>query len=268
MPEPRRLRLFLTGASAGIGLAIAQRLIQEGHEVWGTARDLTRLPTFSGFHPVRMDLLDNESIREGFAAALAEAVCFDVIINNAGVGVFGPTEDIPAELVHSQYQVLVFAPLEIIRLALPEMRKQGSGKIVNVTSLAAEFPIPFMSSYSAAKAALKVQTTCLRLELSDTPIQVIEVVPGDINTKFHGATVRVGVSSARSESVWELQKREMESAPRADVVADAVSQILAQPNPHPVRTVGKFDQALLAPLLKRIVPVSWLEWGMRRYFGF
>jgi short-subunit dehydrogenase len=267
MLEPKRLRVFLTGASGGIGLAITQRLIVDGYEVWGTSRDLSRAPQLTGFHPVCVDLLDLESIRRGFSEAQSEAGGFDVLINNAGAGVFGPSLEIGDQLVKEQYQVLVFAPMELIRLALPAMKLQGSGKIINVTSLAGVFPIPFMASYSAAKAALSVQTSCLRMELSDTPIHVIELEPGDINTNFHGATVRVAADNERCDAVWEIQRSEMQAAPGPELVAAMISSLLGKTKPPQFVTVGGLFQARIAPLLKRLVPRAWLEWGLSRFFG-
>lgn len=267
MPELRPQRVLLTGASAGIGLAIVHRLIEDGYEVWGTSRDLSRLPQLPRFHPISMDLRNLESIRTGFECASLEASGFDVLINNAGVGAFGPTAEMQHDVIHEQYQVLVHAPLELIRLVLPAMLRQQSGCILNLSSLAGVFPIPFMGAYSAAKAALSAHTACLRMELANTPIQVVDIQPGDIRTNFHDATIRVGSESSRSIAVWNLQQREMEAAPAPKFVASAVARLLLQPNPPPILTVGGFAQSKLAPFLARFTTARSLAWGMRKYFG-
>src|SRR5438132_8729230 len=98
-------RVFLTGASSGIGLAIATLLVAEGHEVWGTSRNLERIPKMPRWHPVRLDLADPLSIEEAFNAALAEAGYFDVLINNAGAGHFGAAEFLPVKTITSQFQI-------------------------------------------------------------------------------------------------------------------------------------------------------------------
>src|SRR5216110_3953847 len=97
-------RVFLTGASSGIGLAIAKLLVEEGHEVWGTSRNLERIAKMPRCHPVRLDLTDPLSVERAFNAALAEAGSFDVVINNAGAGHFGPAELLPPETIASQFQ--------------------------------------------------------------------------------------------------------------------------------------------------------------------
>ena len=97
--------VFLTGASSGIGLETAKLLTAQGFEVWGTSRDPARLPKLPRFHGVPMDLTQMDSIRRGFAAASQEAGAFDVLINNAGAGVFGAIDAVPAEMVREQFQV-------------------------------------------------------------------------------------------------------------------------------------------------------------------
>jgi short-subunit dehydrogenase len=267
--EPRKV--FLTGTSSGIGLATATLLTQRGCEVWGTSRDVRRLPTLTRFHPVRMDLASYDSIREGFAISLKEAGAFDALINNAGDGAFGTLETMPAEVAREQFQVLVDAPLELVRLALPKMRERGRGIILNVTSLAAQFPIPFMAPYSAAKAALSLFTQGLRIELSNTSIQVVEVRPGDINTPFHERTKKT-VSSVnagdqrRMKAVWDTQVRNMAAAPPPERVARALFRAITAPNPPPVLIVGGFFQARVTPLAARILPLRLLEWALRQYY--
>src|SRR5213592_5190782 len=101
-------RVFITGASSGIGRAIALALLARGDEVWGTSRNLERLPKMPRCHPVRLDLTDRLSVGEAFNSALSEAGYFDVLINNAGAGHFGPAELLPMETIDSQFQILVF----------------------------------------------------------------------------------------------------------------------------------------------------------------
>jgi NAD(P)-dependent dehydrogenase (short-subunit alcohol dehydrogenase family) len=263
--------VFLTGASSGIGLETAKLLTTRGFEVWGTSRNPARLPKLPRFHSVSMDLTQSDSICENFAAALQQAGGFDVLINNAGNGAFGPLEAMPAEVVRDQFQVLVLAPVELIRRALPAMRERGRGTIINVTSLAGQFPIPFMAPYSAAKSALMLLTEGLRMELSNTPIRVVEVRPGDINTPFHKQTKNFGSTTdaqdgRRMKSAWETQSRNMAAAPPPGRVARAVLRAINAPHPPPVLVVGGVFQARVAPLAARFLPLRLLEYGLQRYY--
>ena len=149
-------RVFLTGASAGIGLAIARSLAGNGCEVWGTARNTARLPNdLPGFHPVALDLNgDDPALEAAFAGALREAGGrFDVIVNNAGGAWFGPGAEMPPEELRGQFETLALGPIRLVQIALPGLRAEPGGLVVNVTSLAARLPLPFGSAYSAAKAA-------------------------------------------------------------------------------------------------------------------
>src|ERR1700724_52570 len=146
------MKIFLTGASSGIGLAIARILTAGGHEVWGTSREPTRIPQLARLHLVLLDLSDPNLIDQAFARALREAGHFDVVINNAGSGHFGPAEFLSADAVLAQFQTVVFAHIELCRLALASMRPRGAGRIINVTSLASRLPVPFMAAYNCGKA--------------------------------------------------------------------------------------------------------------------
>src|SRR5437763_11902459 len=126
-------RIFITGATAGIGLATAKLLAKRGDEVWGTSRDPARVPSLPRLHPVRLDLADNVSLGESFRNALDEAGHFDVVINNAGSGHFGPAEHLSPETVEAQFQTVLFSHIELCRLALASMRVHGRGRIINVT---------------------------------------------------------------------------------------------------------------------------------------
>lgn len=269
MQNERPTTVLLTGASSGIGLEIARLLTARGCEVWGASRDIARLPQLPHFHPVRMDLADDASIRENFAQAQRDAGGFDVLINNAGAAVFGPTATVPAEMAREQFQLLLHGPLELIRLAVPAMRPRGCGVIINITSLAGRFPVPYMAAYSAAKAALSAYSRSLRLELAGTSIRVVDVRPADINTPFHTSTKRIAPDEdrTRQEAVWEVQRREMAAAPPPMRVAEAVWRVIHSPNPSPVVSVGSFIQAKLSPVVARMIPARWMEKLLRRYHG-
>jgi len=193
-------RVFLTGASSGIGLAIAKLLVAQGHEVWGTSRNLERIPKMPRWHAVRLDLADRLSIEDAFNAALTDAGYFDVLINNAGAGHFDPAEFLPMETIASQFQILVFGQIQLMQLALRHMQARGEGLIINVTSLASRLPVPFMAAYNAAKAALASFTMSIQLELGDSRVHIIDLQPGDISTQFHQSVIQSAPSATTQKS--------------------------------------------------------------------
>jgi short-subunit dehydrogenase len=222
-------------------------------------------------------LTDLKSIRENFSIALKEAGQFDVLINNSGAGWFGPVEIQSDEILREQFQLMVHGPIELIRLVLPQMRERQDGLIINVTSLAARFPIPYLGPYSATKAALSSLSENLRHELAHTGIHVTEVQPGDIHTNFHAATRRVDDSSARTpqsaldafriSTAWKTIDRNMAAAPPPQIVARAILRVINSANPPPIVAVGNFFQARVAPLFVRFAPQRLSEWILRKYYG-
>ncbi|PYI63592.1 MAG: hypothetical protein DMF07_09730 [Verrucomicrobia bacterium] len=264
-------RVFLTGASSGIGLAIAHALLARGDEVWGTSRNLERIPKMPRCHPVGLDLTDRLSVEEAFNCALAEAGYFDVVINNAGAGHFGPAELLPIETIASQFQVLVFGQIQLMQLALRQMQARGDGLIINVTSLASRLPVPFMSAYNAAKAALASFIMSIQLELGNSRVHVVDLQPGDISTEFNQAVIKSVKGDRRYDAkvakTWEVVERTMKNAPSPDLVARHVLKLINADRPPPRITVGDVFQSKIAPLIFRFLPQRVRLWGLKRYYG-
>ena len=235
-------RVFLTGASSGIGLAIAKLLVAQGHEVWGTSRNLERIPKLPHLRPVRLDLNDPRSVEAAFNAALAEAGHFDVLINNAGSGHFGPAENLSEKEIATQFQILVFGQIQLMRLALRMMQARGEGLIINVTSLAGRLPVPFMAAYNAAKAAMASFTMSIQLELPDSRVRIVDLQPGDICTSFNDAVIKSAPPDQRYEAkvakTWDKVERNMKNAPKPDLVARHVLKLIKDAHPPPRVTVG------------------------------
>jgi NAD(P)-dependent dehydrogenase (short-subunit alcohol dehydrogenase family) len=261
-------RVFLTGASSGIGLAIAKLLVAQGHEVWGTSRNLERLPKLSRLHGVLLDLSDRNSINEAFNVALAEAGYFDVLINNAGAGHFGPAELLPSETITSQFQILVFGQIQLMQLALRHMRPHGEGLIINVTSLASRLPVPFMAAYNSAKAALASFTMSIQLEFVHPRVRIVDLQPGDIRTEFNQSViVSDNIDDAKIARTWEVVERNMKNAPGPDLVAAQVLRLIQSTEPPPRLTVGNVFESKIAPLIFRFLPQRVRVWGLKRYYG-
>lgn len=260
--------VFLTGASAGIGLATAKALCGAGLEVWGTSRQPSKLPAMAHFHPVQLDLNDPAGIRSAFEKAAGESGGFDALVNNAGDVVNGPLECLVSDGLQGQMQTLFFGPAELIALALPAMRKANAGIIVNVTSLAALFPIPFNAGYSAGKAALSAATECLRLELTGTGIRVVEIRPGDIATEIQRRTRNLDNPQCAAYEPNLGRARGSEEnrslhAPGPEIVAQLILRLMSSQSPAPILNVGSFLEARILPTLSRLVSRRLVQWGQR-----
>ncbi|HEV2045028.1 MAG TPA: SDR family NAD(P)-dependent oxidoreductase [Chthoniobacterales bacterium] len=263
-------RVFLTGASSGIGSAIAKTLTAAGHEVWGTSRDPSRIPELPKLHPVKLDLLSPQSIEEAFNAALAEAGHIDVLINNAGAGHFGPAESLPIDVIENQFQLLVLAHIRLMQRAISAMRAGGGGLIINVTSLASRLPVPFMGAYNAAKAAMAAYSMSIQLEFPNTQVHVVDLQPADICTEFNEAVIKSAKNDpryeAKLETTWNTVAANMSAAPKPELVARRVLALIEQKNPPPRVTVGDALQSKIAPLIFRFLPQRVRIWGLKRYY--
>ncbi len=264
-------KIFLTGASRGIGKAIATAAIAQGHEVWGTSRDVSALANIARLHPVALDLSNPESIVHAFNSAMAEAGHFDVLINNAGSGHFGPAENLSEKEIAALFQVLVFGQLQLMRLALGAMRPQGKGLIINVSSLASRLPVPYMAAYNSAKAALAAFTMSIQLESSGSEIHIVDLQPADIRTEFNDAVWKGEAGDSRSQAkvakTWKAVEYNMANAPKPELVARRVCELLDESNPPPRITVGDFFQSKIAPLIFRFLPQRLANWGLKKYYG-
>jgi NAD(P)-dependent dehydrogenase (short-subunit alcohol dehydrogenase family) len=180
---------FITGISRGLGLALAKAVLAEGDTVIGTMRngtpDLKAAP--GRLQVMHVDMADGAAAEAAIRQAFAQAGRIDVIVNNAGYGLLGATEKATDEELTRIFAVDVFAPFRIIRAALPFLRAQGSGHIVNITSVAGRAPAPGYSLYAAVKYALEGLSASLGQELAPFGIKVTAVAPGAFRTDFLSA---------------------------------------------------------------------------------
>lgn len=267
---------FVTGASAGLGRAFVEMLLAEGVRVWGTSRDVARLTDLATrypalFTPVALDLGDPAAGETALArSARAAGGAFDLVINNAGYGVFGDFAATEFAVWQRQCDAMIAATLRIAHGSLRGMRARGRGCLVNVASLAAEFPLPFMSGYNVAKAALSAFSESLIVETAGTGITVIDFRPGDFRTDFNQAMQTVSPAATapdgRAPRAWRALEAHLHAAPPPARAAADLRRALQRGRSGTVRS-GTWFQARLAPLFARVVPASWRRAVAARYFG-
>lgn len=247
---------LVTGASTGLGRAFAEMLLNDGVRVWGTARDVARLAPLtqahaSYFSPVVLDLRDGARAGAIFAEAERAAGGFDVVINNAGYGVFGEFTTTDFAVWQEQLEVMLVNTARLSQLALRGMLARHRGALVNISSLAAEFPLPFQSAYNIAKAGLTALNESLMIETSGTGVVILDVRPGDYRTDFEGSVRRAdGAVGPRLQRAWAAFEKMMRTGPAPTHAAAALRRALLKNRSGTVR-IGRFFQAVVAPFLAR-----------------
>ena len=268
-------RAFVTGASSGLGRAFTEKLIEDGVRVWGTARDSARLADFAArcptkFSPVILDLADASTAEKAFALAAESAGGFDLVINNAGYGVFGGFETVEFSVWKAQLDATLVTTLCLAHRALREMRARNRGCLVNVSSLAVELPLPYMSGYNVAKAALSAFSESLIVETKGSGISVIDFRPGDFRTDFNQAMQSVSpsapASSPTTSRAWQALENHLRAAPVPAQAAIDLRRALMKGRRGTVRSGSRF-QACVAPFFTQFMPASLRRAVIARYYG-
>ncbi len=268
MSDDRRV-VLVTGASSGIGRAIAVHLAAKGYRVFGTSRTAME---DAGFETIAMNVDDEASVKAGVARVLNAAGRIDVVVNNAGVALRGAVEDTRIEEAKALFETNFFGVLRLCRAALPAMRQQRSGTIINVSSLAGVFGSPFSGLYSASKFAVEGMSEALRLEVHRFGIKVVLIEPGDHDSEL--PVRRATVAEARSNVAYAetfvrssaRQARAEAKAPKPDRIARLVARLLDMRDPKMRYTVGLRGQRMVAPL-KRFLPSRLYERLLRGALG-
>lgn len=177
----------VTGASSGIGRCTAEALRDMGCKVYDLSR--RNIPAENITH-IKTDVTSESDVLSAVNTIIAESGRIDILVNCAGFGISGAVEFTTTEQAKSQFEVNFFGSVTVTRAVLPHMREQGSGRIVNISSVAAVAHIPFQTYYSASKAAIESYTCCLDNEVKAFGIRVTAVAPGDICTEFTGARLK------------------------------------------------------------------------------
>lgn len=258
--------VLVTGAGSGLGLAIAQHLARHGFRVIGTVRSATRAEALTreaqeqGL-PLRYLPLELTSAadREALAHAMEAQGGLDALVNNAGFGIFGAIEEVPAQAVARQFAVHVCGPLELTRRLLPLLRARR-GRVIWIGSLAGRLALPFQAHYSATKAAIAALSDALRIELAPHGVAVTCIEPGDFATGFTQA--REVVAPARSPYAREvatcLAAAQTQETGGDDPlrVAQVVARLLNRRHPPARQPVGRLARVM--GLLARLLP-AWLR---------
>jgi NAD(P)-dependent dehydrogenase (short-subunit alcohol dehydrogenase family) len=245
--------VLVTGGSAGIGRATVQRLAAGGHRVFAASRRPERSPLPDGVTPVVLDVADPAAAAPCIDAVVDAAGRIDALVNNAGTGAIGALEETGDDEAAHIFEVNLFGPMRLARAAIPRMREQGGGRIVNVTSMNDVLPAPFAGWYSASKAALASASRVLDAEVHRFGIDVSVVAPGLFRSEMSDqlTTMEVPADSIYASTLAAVREQNIARIPSAGdpaEVADAIATCIDAPSP-PGRVVVGFDAQSMAKLV-------------------
>jgi len=249
--------VLITGGSSGIGKSIGEFLIKKGFKVYGTSRN----PQFfseSKFPIIALDVTKSDTISKCIQSVIDAEVRIDVVINNAGVGITGPIEEISEDEIKSNFDTNFFGPINVIKAVLPHMRQQNSGLIINVTSIAGYMGLPYRGIYSASKGALELITEAFRMEIKDFNIQMTNLAPGDFATniaagRYHAPISNNSPYSKPYQNTLKLMDDHVDKGSNPNLMAKVVYKIMNTKNPKIHYKAGTFIQKF-SIVLKRLLP--------------
>ncbi len=268
MDEPTGGVILVTGASAGIGLACADRLHGARWSVFGAAR---RTVADRGWSSLVMDVDDDASVASGVERVLSEKGRLDGVVASAGWGLAGAAEHTPIDAAKEQMETNFWGAVRLVQHALPAMRRQGSGRIVLISSLGGIIGIPFQSFYSASKFAMEGYGESLAYEVAPYGIEVTMVEPGNVKTDFTSSRRDVEPPAddpyhdAVAKAVGVMIEDERNGVPPDDV-ARVVQRVLSSRRPPRRVSVGKFDERI-GIMGKRLLPYRLFERAAKGSLG-
>ena len=266
--------ILLTGASSGIGFDAAQSLAIQGHKVYAAARRVELMEPLRdyGVVPVRMDVTDEQSMQEGVDIVVATEGRIDVLINNAGYGYFGAIENVTMEEARCQLDVNVFGLARLCQLVLPVMRRQGSGRIINTSSIAGKIVLPFGGWYHVSKFSVEAFSDALRMEMKPFGIDVVMIEPGGIRTDWGLIAARhlrdsslntpyEQTALAESNLLQKAYSGKYLSSP--SVITRAISKAVNRRHPRARYRTGRFSH--MGVFVHWLLPARWWDALMRAF---
>ncbi|PKP11280.1 MAG: short-chain dehydrogenase/reductase [Bacteroidetes bacterium HGW-Bacteroidetes-3] len=261
--------VLITGGSSGIGKSVGEFLTQKGFIVYGTSRNPANI-TNHPFRLIALDVNNKETIVKAVAEIIAAEGRIDILINNAGMGITGAIEDTPTDEMRNVFETNFFGVIEMMKAVLPQMRKQNSGLIINVTSIAGYMGLPFRGIYSATKGALEIVTEAIRMEVKGFGIEVTNVAPGDFATniasgRYHTPVFENSPYKENYQKNLDLMNVHVDSGSNPIQMAEAIFKIINTPKPEIHYKVGDFMQKF-SIALKRILPDKVYEKILMKHF--
>ena len=256
----------ITGASRGIGLAIARAIVREGGIVYDISRHFEANPEMKKSYIA--DVNDGVAIEKILETIFAEEGKIDIFVNNAGFGIAGAIENSKKESIYSLVDTNLAAVINLSRIALKYL-KESKGRLVNTSSVGGIIPLPYQAVYSATKAGVEIFSRALANEVKASGVKVTAIMPGDTKTTFTSSrTIENNAQNeedrARIEKAIKKAEKEEQNGMSADCVAKVVLKVLKKKNPPLRKTVGVSYKFIV--FATRIVPTKFLNWLVRKIY--
>ena len=247
-------KILITGGSQGIGKSIVDLLVQEEAEIHVISRSFKNLDQYSEklfFHPV--DLSQCEKVQDFIVQFIERHGIPDLLINNAGCGAMYPWEEFPAEEIIAQINLMFLTPVILCREVVPLMVKKDNAVILNVSSLATIFPLPYMPLYNASKTALSSYTRSMMLEFKNNPV-FIDLILGDVRTKFNDnlSMQKETSMSKKMFSAWLQIQKQLNDSPTPDTIAARIVKLVKKRKAGVFYEGGIFHKNIF-PLLSKFI---------------
>ena len=249
--------VLITGGSSGIGKAIGEYLNHFSYKVYGTSRTPSKYSDTVKIPLLALDVTKPETITQAIAKIIEKEGRIDVLVNNAGVGITGPIEETPSDEIKKAFDTNFFGPLEVIKAVVPQMRKQKSGLIINITSIAGYMGLPYRGIYSATKSALEITAEAYRIELKPFGIKMTNVAPGDFATniasgRYHAPVLENSPYKKEYSDTLVMMDEHVDKGEDPLEMAKAIQKIIEVKNPKVHYRVGSGLQKL-SIFLKKVL---------------
>jgi NAD(P)-dependent dehydrogenase (short-subunit alcohol dehydrogenase family) len=259
---------LITGASGGIGQAAGVALLRAGYRVFGTSRRAAA-ENVDGITMLACDVTDDGSVAKLVDEVLARAGRIDLLVNNAGIGLLGGAEESSTAQAQALYDVNVFGVLRVTRAVLPVMRRQGKGRIVNLSSVLGLIPAPYSALYASTKHAIEGYSESLDHELRTFGIRVVLVEPAYTRTSFEENLVKpdrlLDVYDAARAVINKAQRKSFETGDTPEIVAGTILEAATASAPRRRYAAGKLARRV--SLLRRFVPEFAFDKSLRKQNG-
>ncbi|MBP0902258.1 SDR family oxidoreductase [Mariniflexile gromovii] len=261
--------VLITGGSSGIGKSVGEYLTEKGFKVYGTSRNPENYKA-SKFSILKLDVKNIETIHQTVKTIIDAEGRLDVVINNAGAGITGAIEEIPEAEIKANFDTNFFGPINVIKAVLPQMRKQHSGLVINITSIAGYMGLPYRGIYSASKGALELVTEAFRMEIKDFNIKMTNIAPGDFATniaagRYHAPLLDNSPYKKPYGDTLNLMNTHVDNGSDPTMMAQAVLKVINTENPKVHYKVGEFMQKF-SIVLKRILPDKVYEKMLMKHY--